>query len=1473
MTPKEIPKKFLLNIVPKEGNNKRNYRNKKLNNNNKNIQINFPNYKYQTASNSKGYLYTIFLLFMIISIISNTNNYRTLISNQETIALKLYGKGEQLIFNPEVGICPVSVYLNDQIENIINPNNCSIVNISQEENVINNITIIWNSKFIGTGGMFFGLMNLLEIDLSNFDFSLVQNTISMFHDCQRLTSINFGNINTSSLQKMEGMFFNCFSLKQLDLSLFDTSKVTNMSCLFHGCQQITYINLGNFKTSEVLCMSYMFYSCVYLSNLTLGSFDTSKVTDMKFMFCNCQSIMSLDVSSFNTSSVNDMNTMFAVDKKLLSLDLQNFDTSKVTLMNNLFDSCYALTFVNLKSFNTSQVITMNFMFYNCWKLNHLDLSNFQTPNLQTMQQIFHGCQQLSYLNISSFDTSNVVNMAYAFSQCSSLYSIDLKNFITENVFWMEGMFYNCINLTYLDLSSFNTNSVNNLNFMFYNCRSLTCLKLTNFYTPHLSAMGLTFYNCISLELLDISNLNTYYTYNMEFTFANCVKLKNLYLPKFNPQRLIYMNGTFGGCNSLTTIDLSYLDTSSIKYMDLLFYGCNSLEYIKFEKYNETENLESFNNALNYVPGNIVICVNENNTIEKLKNQIIINNINCAVFYCGEDWKNYQKILAEDNTCLEQTETIFIINNKETTTNILQEIPTTYIPSTTPEIYKSTFISINNTISNKIILDTINIATTHNDIIDSTIIKEKEYTHITNIKSTEVIDNFLINNSTNVITYYELNEYSSVVNNLFKETQFIINKNSDTFIKDESALSSTEKNIDAASLFTIIKSENSDASNFTSEEINRRKYEEIVNKIIQDFDGSNEEELVKKGEDNFYFQLTTLENELNPKGKNSNNTRFSRIDLGECANVLRKKNNLNENATFLILKYEKISNISSERYLQYEIYESINKTRLDLSVCQDIPIDIYVPLVLSEKLENLYNELKSLGYDLFDINSEFYQDICTPYKSSNGTDVLLSDRIDYYFGNDETQCQPNCQFSDYSMETQDLKCECNIVESEINVEKKQEIGSKSIYKSFYDVLKFSNYKVLKCYKLAFNKNIFINNKGNYMVLTFFGIYSIFLVLYIIKGRTQLKDDLSKIIFDNNSKEINLASININPRIHLCKENIIEMKHKSQHKIIYNNINEKNNIEIIKKNKNNKKLILRKDFKKKKPKSRIIFDFPPKKNLQNFYFKEKKVNNIKENEISSKIKINKNDRIENETKNLQKISSKKLITTNIEELDNFELNNLDYSDALKFDKRKFFSIYWSILQREHSIIFTFFIRNDHNLTYVKYERFIFFICTDMALNVFFFSDETMHKMFLDYGKYNFVQQIPQIIYSTIVSQLIQIFVCFLSLTDKHFYQIKNLKIKTRIQILRIERCIQMKIYFFFMFTGFMFFFYWYIITCFCAVYENTQIAFIKDSFLSFGLGLLYPFVLYLFPSGLRIVSLNFLKGKLSFIYKLSDLIPFF
>jgi len=146
-------------------------------------------------------------------------------------------------------------------------------------------------------------------------------------------------------------------------------------------------------------------------------------------------------------------------------------------------------------------------------------------------------------------------------------------------------------------------------------------------------------------------------------------------------------------------------------------------------------------------------------------------------------------------------------------------------------------------------------------------------------------------------------------------------------------------------------------------------------------------------------------------------------------------------------------------------------------------------------------------------------------------------------------------------------------------------------------------------------------------------------------------------------------------------------------------------------------------------------------------------------------------------------------------------------------------------------------------------------------------------LDYGKYNFIQQIPQIIYSKIVSQLNEVFLCYLSMSDKHYYQIKNLDYNSRYKVFNIIKCIKIKLAFFFIFTFIMFIFYWYAIACFCAVYVNTQLAFIKDSILSFILGLLYPFVLYLFPVLLRIISLRAKKSNLLCLYKISDIIPFF
>ena len=241
---------------------------------------------------------------------------------------------------------------------------------------------------------------------------------------------------------------------------------------------------------------------------------------------------------------------------------------------------------------------------------------------------------------------------------------------------------------------------------------------------------------------------------------------------------------------------------------------------------------------------------------------------------------------------------------------------------------------------------------------------------------------------------------------------------------------------------------------------------------------------------------------------------------------------------------------------------------------------------------------------------------------------------------------------------------------------------------------------------------------------------------------------------------------------------------------------------------------------------------------------------------------------------KFNNNALKNTKRKRYSDYELNDLEYNIALKLDKRSMFQIYWAILKREHLIIFTFFSCNDYNLLSVKITRFIFLIIGDISLNTFFFSDESMHKLFLNYGKYNFIQQIPEITYSTIISLLIEILLCFLSMTDKYFYLLKSSFVKgDKNEIRKLIKCIKVKLIIFFIFIFIFFVIYCYIISVFCGVYRNTQIAFIKDSALSFVVCLIYPLVLYLISASLRFFSLKCKRKSCKCLYSFSYIFPFF
>ena len=180
------------------------------------------------------------------------------------------------------------------------------------------------------------IKNILELDLSSFDTSLVMNMNDMFRGMSNLASLDLSSFDTSQVTDVRGMFNGITNLTTLNLSNFNTSNVTNMSSMFSGMSSLTTLDLSSFDTSQVTGMLYMFSGMPNLTILNLSNFDTSKVTSMFYMFSGMSNLASLDLSSFDTSQVTDMSGMFKGMRDLTTLDLSSFDASQVTDMRRMF---------------------------------------------------------------------------------------------------------------------------------------------------------------------------------------------------------------------------------------------------------------------------------------------------------------------------------------------------------------------------------------------------------------------------------------------------------------------------------------------------------------------------------------------------------------------------------------------------------------------------------------------------------------------------------------------------------------------------------------------------------------------------------------------------------------------------------------------------------------------------------------------------------------------------------------------------------------------------------------------------------------------------------------------------------------------------------------------------------------------------------------------------------------------------------
>ena len=123
-------------------------------------------------------------LFLNLIILSN---------GQFEISLIMEGNGNQAFISETFYSIPSEVKVNG-IYKPLCQKNCDF------EDDISNVTIKFGNYITSCENMFSDVKGILEIDLSNLDFSLVTSMESMFNQCSNLKKVTFGNITCNLIK-------------------------------------------------------------------------------------------------------------------------------------------------------------------------------------------------------------------------------------------------------------------------------------------------------------------------------------------------------------------------------------------------------------------------------------------------------------------------------------------------------------------------------------------------------------------------------------------------------------------------------------------------------------------------------------------------------------------------------------------------------------------------------------------------------------------------------------------------------------------------------------------------------------------------------------------------------------------------------------------------------------------------------------------------------------------------------------------------------------------------------------------------------------------------------------------------------------------------------------------------------------------------------------------------------------------------
>ena len=956
--------------------------------------------------------------------------------------------------------------------------------------------------------------------------------------------------------------------------------------------------------------------------------------------------------------------------------------------------------------------------------------------------------------------------------------------------------------------------------------------------------------CSLLKFIDIGNFNTSKVTSMSHMFYGCSSLTSINLINFNTSLVTTMYSMFDGCKSLTSIDVTIFNTSHVKDMDSMFRDCCLLSFIDVSNFNTLQTID-MRNMFNGCSALTSIDLTNFNTSKVIYIYSMFNGCKSLTFI---------NITNFDTSKVTSMDSLFKGCSKLTSID-LSNFDTSQVTSMSSMFSGCSSLTLIN-VSN---FDTSKVISMYFMFNGCKLLASLD---LSNFDTSQVISMYNMFSDCSSLTSLDLSGFNTSLvremGNLFsncRNLEYINLENFDEqkmkelffnryifYLVPENVVICINENITGTIIFPQIKNKKCYVIDCTTEWKSKQKYLQIndngtfvcltkdLKNMLKDIlinERNNTDKKSEEEEITYYDNiLKNVEEIFTSDNYDTSNLDNGKDDILETEKMTitfttsdNQKNNINNNMSSinlgecenLLRKYYNISNNETIYMKKIDVVQEGKKTS---KVEYQVYCKLFGTNLIKLNLTTCSDSMVSISipielpenFDKFNSSSAYYNDICYTTTSEDGTDIPIKDRQTNYVGNEIIVCQEDCEFSKYDSQKSRAECSCKAKEASTSIAD-MKFNKAKLFQNFKDIKNFANFNFLICYKKLFNKRGILYNIGSYILLAIILFHIIVVIIFWIN------------------------------QFHLIKKKIKYIRSGIEAKVnkLFSKIKSKEN----KKDRKDKNLIINKN--------------ESAKNNDN------NINNMITSNLSAKRLSMKKKKYKKYIKIMHRFKKAKKLMKFIDE----EINSFSYNLAIQYDKRTYCQYYASLLKTQHSLICALFNNNDYNSKIIKIDLFIIGFAIEYTVNALFYSDDTMHKIYQNKGEFDLETQIPIIIYSSLISMVLNAPLNFLALTNDLIINFKQIKLKNKIKksSKALKKKLKIKFILYFIISFLLLLFLWYYISMFDVIYKNTQMHLLKDTLMSFGLSLLIPFAIYLPPGFFRVLALADRRHKKKCLYDFS------